>query len=252
MNSVIAFEKKKLKRTFIVPLTLLYPFLVIFMVALIIAVQKDNLANQNNDMWEIMIVITHYVYMFAIALAITFITSNIVNIEHQTNSWKLLFSLPINRSSFYFSKLFSIFILCASSAFIVFVGLNLIGIVFSFGNFPPYLLLLKESFYPYIGALPIITLQLWLSLRFQNQTLPMAIGIFGAVCIFLLQTNKVSSFIFWAYPAMMTPLIQVVENDSLGKIVVNSDLYLYTTLSLVFAFIFMFIGLNYCSKHQVE
>lgn len=252
MNHVIASERIKFKRTFLKPLAYIYPISVILLSFLILAIQKNILSENYDNMWETMVVVTHFLYMFTIPLAITLTVSNLVNLEHQTNSWKLLFSLPINRSNFYFSKLFYILILCSISAIIVFIGLILIGIVLNFDGEIPFLLLLKESFYPYMGAFPIITFQLWLSMKFTNQAYPIAIGVFGAVCMFFLQTNKFTSLIFWAYPAIMTPLKQVIENDSLGQIIPNSNLGLYTLLSLTTGLLFMQIGLIYINKKQVN
>jgi lantibiotic transport system permease protein len=252
MNNVIASEKIKLRRTFLIPISYIYPVIVILMSFLIISIQKENLVTQHDNMWESMVVVTHYLYMFAIPLAITLITSNLINIEHQTNSWKLLFSLPIKRSNYYFSKLMYILFLCIASALIMFIGLIVIGLVLNFELRIPFLLLLKESFYPYIGALPIITFQLWLSMKFINQIYPIAIGVFGSVCIFFLQTNKVTSFIFWAYPAMMTPLKQEIESGSLGQILLNSDVAIYALLSFGFGLVFMLIGLLHCNKQQVD
>ncbi|MFY0804746.1 ABC transporter permease [Peribacillus frigoritolerans] len=249
---MLASEKLKLKRTLLIPISYIYPVAVILLSLLIVGLQKDNLAANHNNMWESMVVVVHYLYMFTIPLAITVVTSNLINLEHQTNSWKLLYSLPVNRSSYYFSKLFYILFLCSTSAVIVFIGLIVIGKVLNFGGGIPFLLLLKESFFPLIGALPIITFQLWLSLKFSNQVFPIGIGVFSAVCVFFLQINKTTSLIFWAYPAMMSPVKQIIENGSLTQIVVNNDLSLYMLLSFSFGLVFMLIGLVHCTKKQVN
>ncbi|MDP1421874.1 ABC transporter permease [Peribacillus simplex] len=252
MNNVIASDKIKLKRTFIKPLSYLYPALILVIAFLVLSIQKDNLAVQYNNMWESMVVITHFIIIFMVPMAITILTSNLSNIEHQNNSWKLLFSLPIAKSTFYFSKVFNIIRLCLISGMILFVGFIVIGKTLSFTGEIPYMLLLKEALYPYLGALPIITFQLWLSIRFKNQAFPIAIGIFGAVCMFFLQMNKSTTLLFWAYPAMMTPIKQEIENNSLAEIVPNDDLGFFMLLSIVFGLIFMIIGVMSIHKQQAE
>lgn len=252
MNNVIVSDKLKLKRTFITPLSYLYPFLILAITFLVLAIQKNNLAVQHNNMWELMVVITHFILIFVVPMAITILTSNLMNIEHQNNSWKLLFSLPISKSNFYFSKLFYIIKLCFISGMILFVGLIVIGKTLSFTGEIPFTLLLKEALYPYVGALPIITFQLWLSIRFKNQAFPISIGVFGAVCTFFLQMNKSTSLLFWAYPAMMTPIKQEIENNSLAGIVPNNDLGFFMLLSIVFGLIFMIIGVMSIHKQQAE
>lgn len=252
MNGVIASDAIKLKRTFINPIAYLYPIIVLFGALIIVASQKSNLLEQNNDMWSSMIVIVHFLIMFVVPIKLTIIISNLINVEHQTNAWKMILALPIRKSSFYFSKLFYILKVCMISGLLLFVGFILIGKILGFENSPPYLTLLQEAFYPYLGAFPIITFQLWLSIQFKNQAFPITIGIFGAICMFFLQMNTLTSYIFWAYPALLTPLKQVVENNTLAAIIPNDAVGLYALLSIIFGILFLLIGLYQFSKQEVE
>ncbi|MCU0097558.1 ABC transporter permease [Bacillus sp. OR9] len=252
MNNVIDSDKIKLKRTFITPVTLIYPLGIVMLSFLIILMQKNNFMEKDYNMWDLMVVTTHFIIMFLIPLAITIISSNIINVEHQTNSWKFLFTLPVEKSQFYFSKLFYLLKLCFVSALIIFIGSILIGRTLGFSGEVPYLLLLKASFLPYLGSFPIITFQLWMSIQFKNQALPIGIGVLGAICSFFLQMNESTSYLFWAYPAMMTPVKQLIVNNSLEGFVANDGLLIYTTLSIVFSMLFLIIGLIQFNKQQVD
>ncbi|QSX24446.1 ABC transporter permease [Priestia megaterium] len=252
MNNVMYSEKMKLKRTFITPVTLIYPFGIVMLSFLLILMQKNNFMERNYNMWDAMVVMTQFVIMFLIPLAITIISSNLINVEHQTNSWKFLFALPVGKSQFYFSKLLYLLKLCFFSALIIFIGFILIGKTLGFSGGVPYLLLLKAAFLPYLGSFPIITFQLWMSIQFKNQAFPIGIGILGAISTFFLQMNESTSYLFWAYPAMMTPVKLLLVNGSLGDIVTNDGLVLYTTLSFVFSLLFLLIGLIKFNKQQID
>lgn len=252
MNAAIASDRMKLKRSFINPLSYIYPLFILAGALVIVSAQQKHLMAQGNNMWYTMIAVIHFLIMFVVPIKLTVIVSNLINVEHQTNAWKLLFALPIQRSSLYFSKLFYVLRVCAISAVLLFFGFVLIGKLLGFTENPPYAMLLKEAIYPYIGALPIITFQLWLSMKFKNQAFPITIGIFGAVCMFFLQMNTITSYVFWAYPARMTPLIQVIENNELASIVPNPDIPVYLILSLLFGLLFMKAGLRQFRLQETE
>ncbi|WPP41751.1 ABC transporter permease [Paenibacillus hunanensis] len=244
MNPAIAADRIKLKRSFITPLSYVYPLFIIAAALIIMAAQQQKLMEQGSNMWYTMVAVIHFLIMFVVPIKLTIIVSNLINVEHQTNAWKLLFALPVKRSSLYFSKLFYVLRVCAVSAIFLFIGFIVIGNLLGFAESPPYSVLLKEAVYPYIGALPIITFQLWLSMKFKNQAFAITIGIFGAICMFFLQMNTITSYLFWAYPARMTPLVQVIENNELAGIVPNPDIAIYMVLSIIFGLLFMLLGLR--------
>lgn len=252
MNHVIASDQLKMKRTFIKPISFLFPFLILFLSFLILSMQKESMTSQGNSMWESMVVLTHFIIMFVIPMATTIMVSNLISLEHQNNSWKLLFALPISKFSFYFSKLYVILKLCFLSGIVIFLGFIFIGKILNFKGDIPYALLLGEAFLPFLGVFPIITFQLWLSIRFKNQAFPIAIGVFGTVCMFFLQMHKITSMFFWAYPALMTPVKQLITDGNLAEIVPNGDLAFYTLLSIVFGLIFMVIGMFDFSRQSTE
>nr|WP_275580421.1 ABC transporter permease [Metabacillus iocasae] len=242
----------KLKRTFITPITFMYPLAIIIIGFLIIMMQRDNFIERNVDMWASMVVIVHFVVMVFIPIAITIISSHVINVEHQTNAWKFLFSLPIPKSQLYMSKLFQVIKLCVYSALVMFGGFIVIGMVLGFSGNVPYLLLLKAAFLPYVGALPIMTFQLWMSMKFKNQAFPIGIGILGAISAFFFQMNESTSYLFWAYPAMMTPVKQLIVDGSLGEIVTSADIGQYTILSVIFGLFFLLLGFIAFNNQQVD
>ncbi|MGN7359558.1 ABC transporter permease [Paenibacillus sp. SAF-054] len=118
----------------------------------------------------------------ALVLGATLIASQIANVEHLNNSWKQLLALPISRAAVFTSKYLVGVIALTVACVLLFAGTIGLGLIlgFSAGDIP-YLKLLKLSFLPFLGALPMLALQLYLSLTFKNQALPIMIGITAAI-----------------------------------------------------------------------
>ncbi|MEC0368356.1 ABC transporter permease [Paenibacillus chibensis] len=117
-----------------------------------------------------------------LVLGATLIASQIANVEHLNNSWKQLLALPISRAAVFTSKYLVGVIALTVACVLLFAGTIGLGLIlgFSAGDIP-YLKLLKLSFLPFLGALPMLALQLYLSLTFKNQALPIMIGITAAI-----------------------------------------------------------------------
>lgn len=118
----------------------------------------------------------------ALVLGATLIASQIANVEHLNNSWKQLLALPITRTAVFTSKYLVGVIALTVACMLLFAGTIGLGLILGFSSGDiPYLKLLKLSFLPFLGALPMLALQLYLSLTFKNQALPIMIGITAAI-----------------------------------------------------------------------
>lgn len=134
------------------------------------------------DLWQGLIREIFSFVPIALYLGATLISSQIANVEHQNNSWKQLLALPISRASVFTAKVLLGFIAMGIACLILSAGTVVLGILLKFGTGNiPYLMILKLSFLPYLGALPMLALQLWLSLSLKNQALPVTLGITAAI-----------------------------------------------------------------------
>ncbi|MCJ8011966.1 ABC transporter permease [Paenibacillus sp. KQZ6P-2] len=134
------------------------------------------------DEWAGLIRETFSFVPIALVLGATLIASQIANVEHLNNSWKQLLALPISRVTVFTSKYLVGVIALTAACLLLFAGTIGLGLALGFGaEHIPYLKILKLSFLPYLGALPMLALQLYLSLTFKNQALPIMIGITFAI-----------------------------------------------------------------------
>ncbi|OMF29704.1 ABC transporter permease [Paenibacillus sp. FSL H8-0259] len=113
----------------------------------------------------------------ALYLGGTLVCSLIANIEHQTSSWKQLLALPVSRTAVFMSKLLICLMLLVVSCLLLSAGTVFLGLLLGFSMQPiPYTDVLRIGFASYAAAMPVIVLQLWLSLSSRNQTLPVSLG----------------------------------------------------------------------------
>ncbi len=136
----------------------------------------------------------------AILLGITIITSIIAHLEHSSTSWKHLLILPIEKRKIFIAKFILSFILLFISCSILFIGSIFLGIGLDFGNSIPWSKVIKISFFPYFSALPVLALQLWLSIVYKNQGITLIVGVLGTVLA--LFSESLPDWIIWKLPLL--------------------------------------------------
>lgn len=118
----------------------------------------------------------------ALYLGCTLVSSLVANVEHQMSSWKQLLALPISRTAVFCAKFVLCCILLSVSCILLSLGTVSLGLLLGFdGASMPIYDLPRIGFYPLLAALPILALQLWLSLSYRNQSLPVSLGITAAL-----------------------------------------------------------------------
>ena len=185
-SSNIKNEFIKLKGTFAFWLTVISGLVihVIFFIAYLVK-HSELIPADGVNPWEkfIMNQVKNSIPLF-VPIFIVLITSLIIQVEHKSSGIKHLFALPIPKWSVYFSKL-SIVILTIFVGYIyfyvaiIFFGF-LLGMFHSdlgFLDFQPdymkYIDMLSTSF---VASLGIIGIQFWMSFRFKNFIIPLALG----------------------------------------------------------------------------
>ena len=58
----------------------------------------------------------------------------------------------------------------------------------------------KNSFYPLLAGIPILVIQLWLSVTMKNQAIPLTIGIFASV--FAVYGHFAPDWVLWKWPLL--------------------------------------------------
>ncbi|WP_077610232.1 ABC transporter permease [Clostridium sp. Marseille-P2415] len=152
------------------------------------------------------------IYMFlsfTMLLTITLLCSMVSETEHQAQGLKLLFTTPVSRTAFYYTKAAWVVVLMLGCSALILGGFCTVWLLYS-DEILPFAFLAKQIFGCLAASFPMLSIQLFLSLSFSNQTLPLALGMTGAVSSLFLPriTQKVLYILPWSYPSMASPFIK--------------------------------------------
>lgn len=163
-------------------LIFLAPIGLVAMQALNFGLRLDYLKKQYaDDLWGGLIDNVVIFVPIALYLGVTLVSSLVANVEHQMSSWKQLLALPISRTAVFSGKFTLCFLLLTASCILLPIFTIALGLALGFGTDIPLSDILRMGFFPYLGALPLLALQLWLSLTFRNQALPVTFGVAAAI-----------------------------------------------------------------------
>lgn len=160
-------------------LIFLAPLGVVGIEALNFGLRFDYLVGKQyaDNLWDGLIKETSVFVPISLYLGCTLVSSLIANVEHQLSSWKQLLALPISRTAVFSAKFTLCVLLLAVSCIVLSIGTIILGMSLGFGTAMPWKDLLTMGYFPFLASLPVLSLQLWLSLSFQNQTFPVSLGV---------------------------------------------------------------------------
>ena len=130
----------------------------------------------------------------------------VIGIEHKSNTWKQLFTLPVSKGTVYLSKLL-IIISLTIACYVLFIGFLLVsGTVLGLfrsglgflSHTPDLLPVLKTGFKSFVSVLGILGIHYWLSIRLKNMILPIGIGLVGIVTATIL-VNFWKNIVYYPY-----------------------------------------------------
>jgi hypothetical protein len=194
--------------------------------------------------------------ILVLPMFVVFIAYSVTNMEHRSEMWKSLFSLPLNKWSIYGSKYIFALILNAIClflfAFLIVGSGQLLGILkpeLKFQEFNistiAYLLHLKL----FLSSLGILSIQFFLSLLWSDFIKPMGIGFVGTI------SGIICANTGWEYAYTIPyahPVLALMNNRNKGKLPEISFLTNETYVSLSVAVIAFVAGYFIISKRSVK
>ncbi|SER34095.1 hypothetical protein SAMN04487944_10392 [Gracilibacillus ureilyticus] len=214
MMRLLRVDFLKIKRKGLWLLTVLGPFGVVALQMVNYGVRKDYLLQQSENDWLYYIeYISNFTHL-AIVLGIVILTSFIASIENETNAWKQLIALPVSKLSVYLSKFTVITILLFISSVLLLLFSYSYGLYLDLGEEIPYITLLKYSFFPFLAALPVLALQLWIATVSHNQAIPVTVGVIGVILAYSAFT--LPDWMIWKWPSLINGWDKPYINALLG------------------------------------
>ncbi|WP_145050205.1 MULTISPECIES: ABC transporter permease [Paenibacillus] len=164
-------------------LVFLAPIGLTLMQALNFGLRLDYLKGiYGGDLWEGLLENVIVFVPLALMLGATIISSMMANVEHEQGSWKQLLALPISRPAVYLAKFIMTCVLLIISCLLLSIGTVGLGLIFGFdASVIPWISIVKLGILPLAGALPVLSVELWLTMVSKNQALPVTFGIVLAV-----------------------------------------------------------------------
>ena len=247
----VSAEAFKLKRTPILWISIIGGVASAIIVFLLFFILTDEFIQFNQSPWLEYYEISYGVLSLLLIIPyIVLVTSTVAQAEHKSNAWKYLYALPLTKGNIYFSKLFMTIILIAFTHLIFFVStlvgayiLDLARPVFEFSKYTPDVgKWAGIIFHSFIAILGVTAIQYWLSVRWSNMIIPIAIGIMAfLLSIMILGEDKIALFFPYCYPMYLSTTLEAVESFSLEENMVGG-LVIVEWYSLAFFALFSFLG----------
>ncbi|MGE6578779.1 ABC transporter permease [Paenibacillus xylanexedens] len=142
----------------------------------------------------------------SLMLGATILSSMIANVEHEQGSWKQLLAMPISRPAVYLAKFLLACVLLVISCLLLTAGIVGLGLILGFhASEIPWTHAIKLGLLPLAGALPVLSLELWLTMVNKNQALPVTLGIVLAITGMFSLSISPSFPLAWAQMAWNGP-----------------------------------------------
>ncbi len=213
----------KLKNNWVVFPVLMAPLLILLLQYANFRIRYSSVVKEGDIPWTVFIE-QHSVIWAVLILPVlsALLSSMLIMTENSDNNWKYLLVLPIKRGEVYFAKMALVVLFLIISSIILGGGMVISSIILNLPGEIPITQLLQTLSAALIGAFAVLMIQFWLSIRFNNPGIPLAVAICGTVsAIFLLQ-SAFTRWLPWVYPYLVLP-IRLNEN-------INISWYMFQSL----------------------
>lgn len=207
-RSSLSAESLKLKHTFSLWLSILAPCALISMYVIAFWSKGEHLVPEGANAWHRFAQQNFGIYtILLMPIFIALLTSLTNGIEHKSNGWKHLYSLPLPKSTIYIAKATTVLGLVLLSN-VVFVLAYLAGGMFlsfvrpdlGFEHMAGLDVVFIASLKLFLATFVIIALQFWLSIRWSSFALSMGVGIVAIITVLVAMNWEYIHYYPFAYP----------------------------------------------------
>ncbi|WP_047986022.1 ABC transporter permease [Ornithinibacillus californiensis] len=230
ISKLVQTEFMKLRRKGIWFLTFLGPFGVVALQMVNYGLRKDWFISQGTYEWFYYVRNVSAFTPFALILGIVILTSFMASIESETKAWKQVMALPVTKWSVYIAKYTTLVALLMIACLLLVIFTLCFGLYLGFDGNVPYLDIIKYSYYPFIAALPVLGLQLWLATVSQNQGLPITLGVLGVILSYM--AYFLPDWMIWKWPSLDNAWDEPLVNVGLG-LAVGLGIYLIGMIDFI-------------------
>lgn len=239
--NICASERLKMSRSHIWLLMLISPIFV-FLIGL-------TVANTTSFPWENLMlqsIILHALFMLPVVSGL--LPAFICRYEHTGGGWKQLLSLPVGRAQVYFTKFIIIMTLLALCQLLAMLAVLSAGFIHGIDQPIPWALILRSFIGGLLACLPLVALQLGVSLSWSSFAAPLAINVaFTIPNLLIVNSAKVGPFYPWAQPLLA--MMPKVGNETYTFGAFNLPMQSLMVTILGSFLLFLTLGLlHFCKK----
>ncbi|WP_276499682.1 ABC transporter permease [Pontibacter litorisediminis] len=206
----LSAETLKLKNTFALWLSILAPCALLSMNVLAFWSKGQHFVTDGINPWHRFASQNFGLYtLLLLPIFIALLTSLTNGIEHKSNGWKHLYSLPLPKSTIYIAKATTVLGLVFLSNVVFVLGYLAAGLFLSlvrpdlgFSNIVGLQVVFFAVLKLFLATFVIIALQFWLSMRWSSFALSMGVGIVAIITVLVAMRWEYIHYYPFAYPFM--------------------------------------------------
>ena len=204
---LIQIELLKTKRSLALLMMFLSPLMVLLVNLLLLLNNEGKLIGEKG--WGVFWMQNYALWgYFMMPLYIALVTALLNGIEHRSNGWRFMMSLPIKQKDLFLAKLILawLYLLGASAVLFLSVLLSILCLD-AFGITGADMLSFEVSqklIYATVACLAILTIQHIVSWRWKNIVAPLGLGVVATMSIMQFSHSKYWHFNPWTYTLMTT------------------------------------------------
>lgn len=212
LNLALRVEIIKIKRTLSLWVTVLAPLFIVALSFFFNFRLSSAVSGADKNAWLVLFRDTQGFWtVLMLPFFVVLLSALLAHLDHDNKMWKYLYSQPVSRSSYYLAKLF-ITILFVSFAFLILLlGIFGGGTLAQISNIRPdfrwmmdsilVFKMISTTFISVIMSLFMVAIQTYISLRWQNFTITLGVGILATIISFVgISSGSLSHIFPWSLP----------------------------------------------------
>ncbi|KOS63179.1 ABC transporter permease [Lysinibacillus agricola] len=207
MWSILSAEWFKLRKSKMVPIILAGPIIGLFIGLTSNFESKMQGFEVNNWYTPLFSMNLTYALLFLPLIAGVF-ASLICRYEHQSGGWKQLLALPVTRGRVFVAKYALIMLLVLAMQLLYLCSIFAVGMIKGYTDPFPMEIVWKSIIGGWVATLPLVALQLWMSIMFKSFAAPFAVNvIFTLPSILIINSERFGPYYPWAQPFSMMYIV---------------------------------------------
>lgn len=243
MKDILFVERLKLKRTKMWLIYIIGPLLGVLLAYINFFKNYDLFMSPGDNAWvEAWTQVALFMGPFVLPILVGVYAAFICRGEHVGGGWKQLLALPISHSSIFLGKFLTIIRMIVITMLILMVLFISFGYLVGMEGELPAITLLGYMVRGILACLPLVVLQLIVSIRSKTFGIPLAVTIVFTLPAIIVASTSLGQFYPWTQPMLaMSP-----EDES----PIQSYLLFYTLLIVTFSVLLVY-GLRNFAKRDI-